>query len=102
MFMDKMKSVGNINLQISQQSLHLENIRKEISDLDIQKQKIYKETLLSAQILNSFYIQFIDLLESLKQIIIRHKNIQRVKYVSFSDLSVFPRGYFFQRRSRRK
>jgi len=67
-FINEIKNLGDINSQIENQRSYLETIKKEIEDLNSQRQKLNEQTLLSGQILNSLTFRFSSFMEFFKQI----------------------------------
>lgn len=65
---NEMKNLGNINIQITNQRSVLDTLKKEVDDMNSQRQKLNEQMLLSGQLLNSLSGRLSDFMESLKQI----------------------------------
>ena len=66
-FIREIENLGDINSQIVNQSSCLEEIKKEIDNLNSQRQKLNEQTLLSGQLLNSLNSQLCSFMEFIKQ-----------------------------------
>lgn len=64
----EIKNLGDINSQIENQHSYLKSIKKEIEDLNSQRQKLNEQTLLSGQILNTLTFRLSSFMEFFKQI----------------------------------
>jgi hypothetical protein len=81
LFIDEIRNLGDINSQIRKQGSVLDTIRKEIDDLNSQRQKLNEQTLLSGQLLNGLNAQFSSFLEFIKQIMFLIKETNRILIV---------------------
>ena len=61
-------NLGDINSQVAKQRSYLDLLKKETDDLNIGRQKLNEQILLSGQLLNSLSGQLTHFVESLKQI----------------------------------
>ena len=80
-FINEIRNLGDINSQITKQSSHLDTLKKEIDELNSQRQKLNEQTLLSGQILNSLNDRLSYFVESLKQIIVSAKDQNKMSIV---------------------
>ena len=80
-FINEIRNLGDINSQITKQSSHLDTLKKEIDELNSQRQKLNEQTLLSSQILNSLNDRLSYFVESLKQIIVSAKDQNKMSIV---------------------
>lgn len=67
-FILEIKNLGDINSQIENQRSYLKSLKKEIVDLNSQRQKLNEQTLLSVQILNTLTFRLSSFMEFFKQI----------------------------------
>ncbi|TVP39278.1 hypothetical protein [Candidatus Nitrosocosmicus arcticus] len=77
-FIDELRNLGNLNSEITRQRSYLDAIRKEIDDLNSQRQKLNEQTLLSGQLLNSLHGRFPYFIESLRQIMFSVKELNKI------------------------
>ncbi|MBA2268828.1 MAG: hypothetical protein H0W19_10935 [Nitrosopumilus sp.] len=77
-FINEIRNLGNINSQITKQRSYLDAIRKEIDDLNSQRQNLNEQTLLSGQLLNSLNGRLSYFIESLKQIMFSVKELNKM------------------------
>jgi predicted nucleic acid-binding Zn-ribbon protein len=77
-FINEIKNLGDINSQIANQSSYLEEIKKEVDNLNSQRQKLNEQTLLSGQLLNSINAQFPYFMESIKKIMLSIKETNKM------------------------
>ena len=64
--------------EITRQRSYLDAIRKEIDDLNSQRQKLNEQTLLSAQLLNSLNGRLPHFIETLRQIMFSVKELNKM------------------------
>ncbi len=77
-FIDELRKLGNVNSEITKQRSYLDAIRKEIDDLNSQRQKLNEQTLLSGQLLNSLNGQLSYFVESIKQIMFSINELNKI------------------------
>jgi predicted nuclease with TOPRIM domain len=77
-FIQEIKNLGNINSQTANQRSYLEVIKKEIDDLNLQRQKLNEETLKLGQSLNSLSSQLSSFMEFIKQIMFSVNNTSKM------------------------
>ncbi len=77
-FIGELRKLGNVNSEITMQRSYLDAIRKEIDDLNSQRQKLNEQTLLSGQLLNSLNGQLSYFVESIKQIMFSVKELNKI------------------------
>jgi len=78
LFIDEIRNLGDINSQIRKQGSVLDTIKKEIDDLNSQRQRLNEQTLLSSQLLNHLNAQFSSYLEFIKQIMSFRKETNKM------------------------
>ena len=88
-FINEIRNLGDINSQIRKQGSVLESIKKEIDVLNSQRLKLNDQTLLSGQILNSLFGQLAYLVESLKQIMISTRELNKIFILYQSHFLIF-------------
>ena len=67
-----------MNSQIVKHRSHLESIKKEINELNSQRQKVNEQTLLSGQLLNSLSGRLSIFMELMKQIMFSAKDLNQM------------------------
>lgn len=72
-FVSEISNLGNINSQILKQSYVLDTIKKELGELNSQKQRIIEQTLLSCQILNTLSGRYMYFVENIRTDVDRDK-----------------------------
>ena len=78
LFIDEIRKLGNVNSEIIKQRSYLDAIRKEIDDLNSQRQKLNEQTLLSGQLLNSLNGQLSYFIDSIKQIMFSARELNKI------------------------
>lgn len=78
LFIDEIRNLGDINSQIRKQGSVLDTIKKEIDELNSQRQRLNEQTLLSSQLLNHLNAQFSSYLEFIKQIMSFRKETNKM------------------------
>jgi hypothetical protein len=93
LFIDEIRNLGDINSQIKNQRSHLEEIKKEIDDLNSQRQKLNEQTLLSAQLLNALNAKLSSFIEFTKEAVssIKDKNKIIIVYQPLFIINVITR-----------
>jgi hypothetical protein len=89
LFIHAIRNLGDINSQIMNKRFNLKALNKEIETLNIQRQKINEQTLLSGQLLNSLNGQLSGFLEFLKQIMSSAKYLNTIYIVYRETFIVF-------------
>ena len=79
---------GNINFEITRQRSYLDAIRKEIDDLNSQRQKLNEQALLSAQLLNSLNGRLPHFIETLRQIMFSVKELNKM-FIVYQPLFLY-------------
>lgn len=77
-FISEIKNLGNINFQITKQNSYITTIKREVENLNSQRQKLNEQISLSGQILNSLSIQISYLMGSLKQIVVSATGLNKM------------------------
>ena len=83
-----MRNLGDINSQIRKQGSVLESIKKEIDVLNSQRLKLNEQTL-SGQILNPLFSRLAYFVQSLKQIMMSTKELNKVFILSQSHFFIY-------------
>ncbi|WP_148685337.1 hypothetical protein [Candidatus Nitrosocosmicus hydrocola] len=94
LFIDEIRNLGDINSQIHKQGSALDTIKREIDDLNSQRQKLNEQTLLSAQLLNALNAKLSSFIEFTKEAIssIKDKNKIFIVYQPLFIINVITRG----------
>jgi hypothetical protein len=77
-FISEIRNLGNINSQVIKQRSYLDILKREIYDLNSQRQKQIEQILSSGQLLGSLCDRLSTLMEFLKQIIVSTKELNKI------------------------
>jgi hypothetical protein len=77
-FISEIRNLGNINSQVIKQRSYLDTLKREIYDLNSQRQKQIEQILSSGQLLGSLCDRLSTLMEFLKQIIVSTKELNKI------------------------